>query len=332
MAMNGSKVLLAAVPPLESDRHGCYSKLSTGLRIYEGSIDAIHVTDVRVEDDVKRKRDSPRVPQMEFARQVREWVPDKNLILYRVVVHEGRDGHLKWMEEARALGVNTIVLVGGDRSDKTYQGLDLSQASELARQEGFDYGGIIIPTRRSDPALVPEEILRRRVRPARVDEVDRVRKKIGYGLSGFFTQILYESEGINRLLTDLVNAGVRVPRLFLSFSPAMSAEDIDFHAKLGAYVPEGVRRQLEGAWKMDKASAVLAVELWRDVSEHCRNLGLPEDVLGVNVEYVNIRTMERTMKMIDEFGRWVRPRRRENVSNMPAEVRKNPEDPYALSL
>ena len=156
---------------------------------------------------------------------------------------------------------------------------------------------------------MPEEILRRRERPTRVDEVDRVRRKIAdYGFSGFFTQILYESEGINRLLTDLVNAGVRVPRLFLSFSPAMSTEDIDFHANLGAYVTEGVRRQLEGAWKMDKASAVLAVELWRDISEHCRNLGLPEDVLGVNVEYVNIRTMERTMKMIDEFGRWTRPR------------------------
>ena len=297
-SLRSARVILEACPPALGDRKKAYAVLKQSFSIYN-QFHAISVPDLQDEAEFGRTRE--RVPNIEFAA----WLSDltnKPLSLYKVSVNQRPDQLDAWFEEARSLGCRDLFLVGGDSSSTVYpEGtVDLASAATLARDRGFECGGIIIPTRRSNFVE----------RPAAVDEAARVREKIErFGFRFFSTQILVESAWMCCLMLDLVRSlePERMPKLFLTFSPMVCDEDLRFARKtLGVYVPRDTIRRLQGARSMREACLSGLVQVWDRIYSFARDIGFPTERLGVNIEYLdsrNPRNVDAAFELAEEFGR-----------------------------
>ena len=297
-----ARVLLEACPPALDDREKAYAVLRQSFSCYN-SFHGVSVPDLQDYSEFRRKRD--RVPNDEFA----SWVGDltaKPLSLYKVCAACTTDEFARWLDGAQALSCRDVFLVGADSSapgrDAT---LSIGAAADLARARGFCCGGIIIPTRRKQFVA----------RPAVLDETERLIDKVRrHGLGYFTTQILYEGEWMSCLLLDLVRhmEADELPKVFLTFSPFVAAEDIDFASRtLGVYVPPDVDRMLRGARSMREASISGVLLVWERLFSFAREIGYPPEKLGVNVEYLdsrNPRNVDAAFELAEEFGRLLRRR------------------------
>jgi hypothetical protein len=295
------RVILEACPPPLGDRDKAYAVLRQSFACYN-SFHAVSIPDLQDESEFQRDRE--RVPNDEFAQWIRE-LTEKPLSLYKVVVACSRPEMEAWLDRAKGIGCSDIFLVGGDSSSKTYpeRAMTVASAADLAAERGFNCGGIIIPTRRRQFVA----------RPASEDEVDRVVGKIhDHGFKFFSTQILYESEWMCCLLLDLVQrlGAEGCPKIFLTFSPFVVAEDITFAKKvLGVFIPRDVERMLKGARSMREASISSLIGVWERISSFAREIGFPAHQLGVNVEYLdsrNPRSVDASFELAEEFGRILR--------------------------
>jgi 5,10-methylenetetrahydrofolate reductase len=292
------RVILEACPPPLADRDKAYAVLRQSFACYN-SFHAVSIPDLQ--DSGEFQRDRARVPNDEFAQWIRE-LTEKPLSLYKVVVTCSQPEMESWLDRASSIGCKDIFIVGSDHSDKVLpeDAMSVASAAGLASSRGFNCGGIIIPTRRRQFVS----------RPASEDEVDRVVGKINdHGFTFFSTQILYESEWMCCLLLDLVQriGAEKCPKVFLTFSPFVTGEDITFSKKtLGVYVPRDVERMLKGARSMREASISSLIGVWERISTFAREIGFPEGRLGVNVEYLdsrNPRSVDASFELAEEFGR-----------------------------
>jgi hypothetical protein len=298
-------VILDACPPALGDRDKAYAVLRNSFSCYN-SFHAVSVPDLQDEGEFNRARD--RVPNQEFAGWLRD-LTEKPLSLYKVSVSCTREEFNNWLDRASALGCRDVFVVGGDSSDKQYKkgALRVDQAAKIAQKRGFRCGGVIIPTRRQQFAA----------RPASVDEATRLLAKIKKsGFLFFTTQILYESEWMCCLLLDLVRLlkPDQIPKIFLTFSPLVSVEDISFAKKtLGVFIPRDVERMLKGSRSMREASLSCLIGVWDRISSFAGEIGWPKEKLGVNVEYLdsrNPRNVDASFELAEEFGRLFKRRLR----------------------
>jgi 5,10-methylenetetrahydrofolate reductase len=296
-----ARVVMEACPPALKDREKAYAVLRQSFSCYN-SFHAISVPDLQDNSEFRRTRE--RVANDEFAGWLRQ-VTEKPLSLYKVCVSCTAQEFESWLAQAQALGCEDIFLVGGDSSHKQYpEGyLDPGSAARIAAQRGFRCGGIIIPTRRKHFSQ----------RPASVDETERLITKVrDHGFGFFSSQILYEGEWMSCLLLDLVRRMEQkeLPKIFLTFSPFVCAEDLVFANKtLGVYIPADMDRLLRGARSMREASISSLLLVWERISTFASEIGYPKDKLGVNVEYLdsrNPRNVDAAFELAEEFGRQLR--------------------------
>jgi len=297
-ALSDVRVILEACPPPLADQEKAYAVLRQSFACYN-SFHAVSVPDLQDAGEFMRER--ARVPNEEFAQWIRE-LTEKPLSLYKVTAGRTRDEMEAWLDRAHQIGCGDIFIVGGDSSHKAYPdgALSLDEAASLATSRGFRCGGIIIPTRRKQFMA----------RPASQDEVDRVIQKIEVnGFRFFSTQILYESEWMCCLLLDLVQrlGTTNLPKVFLTFSPFVAPEEITFAKKtLGVFMPRDVERMLKGSRSMREASISSLIGVWERISSFAQQIGVPDDRLGVNVEYLdsrNPRSVDASFELAEEFGR-----------------------------
>jgi len=290
--------LLEACPPALQDREKAYAVLRQSFSCYN-SFHVVSIPDLQDSGEFGRDRD--RVPNHEFASWVREQCT-MPLSLYKVCTACTGEEFEDWLEGAAALGCRDIFLVGSDTSDRPPRAgaLEISSAAAIACSRGFQTGGIIIPTRRRQFAA----------RPASVDETERIISKVTKdGLTFFSTQMLYEGEWMSCLLLDIVRSmePEQYPKIFLTLSPFVCAEDIHFARKtLGVYVPKDVVRTLRGARSMREASISTLLLVWERISTFASEIGYPREKIGVNVEYVdsrNPRNVDAAFELAEEFGR-----------------------------
>ncbi len=296
-----ARVVMEACAPALSDQEKAYAVLRQSFSCYN-SFHVVSVPDLQDSAEFNRRRD--RVPNEEFAAWLRD-LTEKPLSLYKVATSCTADEFSDWLGHAEALGCRDIFVVGSDASVKRGHddSLTLGAASRIARDRGFRCGGIIIPTRRTQFAA----------RPASVDETERLVVKLReHGLIFFSTQILYESEWMCCLLLDLIRSvgAHEIPKIFLTVSPFVCVEDILFAKRiLGVYVPADVERMLRGARSMREASISCLLGVWERISAFAREIGFPQEKLGVNVEYVdsrNPRGVDAAFELAEEFGRLLR--------------------------
>ncbi len=298
-------VILEACPPTLPDRDKAYAVLRQSFSCYN-SFHAVSVPDLQDEGEFRRRRE--RVSNEEFAGWLRD-LTEKPLSLYKVSVTCTKEEFDDWLSHAEALDCKDIFIVGGDTSDKSLKpgAMQVCDAALHARDRGFTCGGIIIPTRR-------EQFV---ARPASVDESDRILSKIrNCGFVFFSTQILYESEWMCCLLLDLVRGLERdqIPKIFLTFSPLVTPEDVTFAKKtLGVFIPKDVERMLKGARSMRETSISCLIGVWDRISSFAGQIGFPAGKLGVNVEYLdsrNPRAVDASFELAEEFGRIFHRRQR----------------------
>ncbi len=297
-SLDRARVILECTPPLVRHREKALAILEHALRGYT-RYDALSVPDIQ--DGGEFGRTVQRVGNLEFGRWLQDRV-QKPLCLYKVAVASDAAGMDAWLSEAATMGVSDVVLVGGDSSAKDLpEGhLAVGPASKIARRAGFRCGGVIIPTRRREFAS----------RPASRDELPRLQDKIhNWGVSFFTTQLLYEGEWMSCLLLDMARQLPKedFPKIFLTFSPFVCEEDLDFAMRaLGVYVPSDVERTLRGARNMAEASIAQLTLVWERLSTFAGEIGIPADRLGVNVEYLNTRNPRNVrvaFELAEEFGR-----------------------------
>jgi hypothetical protein len=298
-----ARVLLEACPPSLEDRDKALALLRQSFSCYN-SFHVVSIPDIQDNSEFLRTR--ARVPNNEFAAWIGE-LTAKPLSLYKVCTSCTAPEFETWLDEARTLGCEDVFLVGGDTSTKPYKdgALQVGSAAEIAQARGFHCGGIIIPTRRKQFVS----------RPASFDETERLMVKVrDYGIRFFTTQILYEGEWMSCLLLDLVRRMEpdELPKIFLTFSPFVCAEDIGFAKKtLGVYVPRDVARALRGARSMREASISSLLLVWERLSTFAAEIGYPKEKLGVNVEYLdsrNPRNVDAAFELAEEFGRQLKRR------------------------
>lgn len=294
--MHTARVVIEACPPPKRQQDKALALLEHAFRCYT-RFDAVSIPDIQDGSEFGRHR--KRLNNLEFGAWIREQV-DLPLSLYKVSVASARDEFEVWLEGARGLDCHDLVVVGGDSSRKTYGGLTIDAAAEIAKGRGFHTGGIIIPTRRK--SFVP--------RPASRDELDRLLTKIRqWPLSFFTTQILYEGEWMACLLLDLVRhfEPREIPKILLTFSPFVCDADIDFAKKaLGVYIPADVERLLRGARSMAEEAIGIILVVWERISTFASEIGIPQEKLGVNIEYINTRNprnVRAAFELAEEFGR-----------------------------
>jgi hypothetical protein len=91
------------------------------------------------------------------------------------------------------------------------------------------------------------------------------------------------------------------------------SEDIAFARRtLGVFVPRDVERALKGARSMREESISLLIGVWHRVASFAKQIGYPDDRLGVNVEYLdsrNPRSVDASFELAEEFGRMFRKRK-----------------------
>ncbi len=297
-AMQSARVVLEACPPMVQHQDKAYAILEHCLRAYT-RFDVLSAPDIQ--DDAEFGRERQRVSNLDFARWMRQRA-DKPICLYKVAVASDRPGFESWLDEAAELGCQDVFVVGGDTSGKDYgpDALTIGSANKVAHRKGFHTGGIIIPTRRREFAG----------RPARLDEIARIQDKIHTWQMGFYsTQLLYEAEWMSCLLLDMCRAlePEDFPKLFFTFSPFVCADDLSFAKKyLGVYVPADVERMLTGARNMGEASVGHLMLVWERLKTFASEIGIPEDRLAVNVEYINTRdprNVRAAFELAEEFGR-----------------------------
>jgi 5,10-methylenetetrahydrofolate reductase len=298
-----ARVLLEACPPALEDRERALAVLRQGFSCYS-SFHLVSIPDIQDNSEFKRSRQ--RVSNCEFAAWIGN-LTDKPLSLYKVCVNLTAPEFSAWLDEIGGIGCRDVFLVGGDTSEKPLRegALQVGEAAAIARKAGFRCGGIIIPTRRRQFVS----------RPASVDETERLIAKVrDHGIRFFTTQILYEGEWMSCLLLDLVRRmeSDELPKVFLTFSPFVCAEDISFAKKtLGVYVPRDVDRMLRGARSMREASISTLLLAWERLSTFATEIGYPRDKLGVNVEYLdsrNPRNVDAAFELAEEFGRLLKRR------------------------
>jgi 5,10-methylenetetrahydrofolate reductase len=231
------------------------------------SFHAVSVPDLQDEGEFRRKRE--RVSNEEFAAWLRR-LTKKPLSLYKVSKTCTREEFDAWLDQAQTLGCTDVFIVGGDASGKQYKSgaLQVCEAATQAREKAFNCG-----------------------------------------FTFFSTQILYESEWMCCLLLDLVGSMEKeqLPKIFLTFSPLVTSEDIAFCKKtLGVFIPKDVERTLKGARSMREASISTLIGVWDRISSFAAQIGFPDEKLGVNVEYLdsrNPRAVDASFELAEEFGR-----------------------------
>jgi hypothetical protein len=76
-------------------------------------------------------------------------------------------------------------------------------------------------------------------------------------------------------------------------------------------MPGDVERTLKGARSMRETSISILIDVWYRISSFARQIGFPDDMLGVNIEYLdsrNPRSVDASFELAEEFGRIFRKR------------------------
>ncbi len=278
-------------PPRGTPRAAVQASAESVYRLIEDvpAIDAVHVPEVRQEEARPGLRTVPFVPKLEpraFAHLLQGGACGRvrvEAIVSRRVVYTHWANQRRWLLRTwREYGIRNLLLVGGESHRIRYPGPSVAEAAHRISQElapqGYEFflGGIAIPTREREP--------------------QRLLEKARSGIRFFTTQLLYEAESTQRLLKgyhDLCREGGEAPRrIFLSFAPISSQQDLEFLRWMGVKIPRSVEAEILRGWLGTAWRSIAVIErIVREILAFCRDerLNVP---LGINVEHARRHNFE----------------------------------------
>ena len=281
-------ILFEVVPPnrVATDDHKrkIMETISSALSSAD-SVELINVPEI-VEENRKGEPHYRNEPSCCFARQLREKT-GKQVIVNKAVVHcKDRDDFVRWLKHATGSdGIQNFIFTGGNSGLHQYPGPTVTDATRLALQDKtIAIGNILIPSRS--------------------DESERLIRKTVAGASFFTTQVLFSSEPLKTVLSSYkakcAERGLKPGKVFLSFTPVRTVDDLDFLKWLGADISPDQEKRLLHIPATSK-SIELAAEIWADVSKNVQEseLGIG---LGVNIEEIFIHNLEPALQMVQKLA------------------------------
>jgi 5,10-methylenetetrahydrofolate reductase len=243
-----------------------------------------------VVSETRGERVVPYVEKMDnllFSDIVKGYFDDVKPIINKICVRIKRTEFHKWIDSAFKKGIRHIIIVGGESSTLKYPGYSVVSASEYVKKRYFDVniGAITILTRKG--------------------EVEKIVAKMKSGVDFFISQIVFETANIKQVLINLrrltVEAGIPMPKMFISLTPASKIKDIEFMRWLGVEFPSSVLSYLtEYESKVEMRSFEI---LDRTVDEVINFMVKEKIKLGFNIEHVmynNLELSEQLIEMIKE--------------------------------
>lgn len=199
----------------------------------------------------------------------------KDLIINTIVVHKPKEYFKVWIDESINYGIRNFVFVGAKIKSINYPGIGVIEANSIAKAKNVGIGNILIPEREN--------------------EADRLANKTVSGCNFFTTQILFEPKKIIKILKDYSDkcsvSGLKPAKIFLSFAPVSSLEDITFIKWLGAEMQEATEKRLRDAKNIESESIKIVVESLHEIFE-CVEKNEVNVPLGLNFEYLTLHNLE----------------------------------------
>lgn len=228
----------------------------------------------------------------EFASTVAARI-GKEAIVCRVVAQEkSPETYRDWLESARAKGIRNIIPVGGNSRHIVYPGPKVEVATYVAKEvlepDGGVVGNISIPHRRG--------------------EANSLFWKTKMGASFFTTQVLFSSDNVAQLIEDYYRLcaefNQKPATILLSFATVIDQADLEKLQKLGAQVPEDVKRHIVEAGDISdmwKRCIDNALRVYTEVVSAVESRGTLIN-LGVNVEQITQRDLIPSIELLKIFG------------------------------
>ncbi len=296
-ALHSVPLLFEPVPPSARTAPGRAAQIvDEATRLISGvaRIDALDIPELVDENHEGRpyyRSGDPRA----FAQALSQRT-GRDAIVNKVVAHLTPGALEEWIAETLTGGVRHVILVGGSSRYIPYPGPTVAEANRICRP-GIDRAGGLI----GNIAI-----------PQRTGEAHRLLAKTRAGASFFTTQILFDSEGVLRLLREYDGlcrqAGAPPAPLILSVAPLADEADAEFARWLGADIPEAAERSILEGEEGEAVSRSIehALRLWAEVREVTVHEGL-EVPLGANVEQISARHLNSAGELIRSFARHLPP-------------------------
>ncbi len=287
------KLLYEIIPPPRSWSHG---KVETWTQDLCLMLEKEEVKFITIPEVVHESREGERVVQLvdkidslEFAEIIRKSSRAVAPVPNKICVRASKKELLEWVERAQAMGIGSIVLVGGDDSGASYPGPSVLQAAEMIKSEfpRIKLGGITIFTRREEAA--------------------RMLGKMRHGLDFFVSQIIFETANMKCVLLDLqklcLDNRIEMPRIYLSLAPATAKVDIEFMQWLGVEFPTAVL-----SYFMDREEEGIAERVFEvldfTLDELAHFISKTNFDIGFNVEQIMYKSRdsgERLLRLVKKM-------------------------------
>lgn len=245
-----------------------------------------------------------RLTPREYTRKLRKSF-NREYIVNRVIVQSKASEQERWLIDCHEEDdIKTIVLVGGESSDKEYPGPSVTEGNRLIKDHlnkgesryghnltsptEFVLGNICISTRRRED----------------FDEPERMIKKIRSGCDFFTTQIIAELESPRSLLEDLAEElreeSIAPPALLWSITPFNSEKDVNFLRWLGVRIPDSVEEKILGSNDPVRTSIQHHTDIWKSLLETEEKLGF-DIPMGLNISPIAIRNLESSIRLAENL-------------------------------
>lgn len=265
-------------------------------------IDAINIPEIRQEESQTKQSESenyvPKIEARAFASSLKSHINNKifNVIVNHCTVYNSLEQEKKWLKETyEKFGIDTMILVGGNTSLKSYPGPSVNDMSSIITEHYNSHilcGGIVIPSRRK--------------KEERCDEPYRMLQKSQAGIQFFTSQVIYSHDSVTKLLFDYdvlcKKTNTQPKKIFLSFAPISSKKDLLFLRWLGVEVPDQIEQylfesELGTGWRSIKISLHFFQQIINFV--HAHHLNIP---LGLNIEHITRHNFELSREFIEYLG------------------------------
>ncbi|MFW5688656.1 MAG: methylenetetrahydrofolate reductase [Spirochaetota bacterium] len=277
-------------------------------RLARMPLDALVLYDVQDEGSrTDEERPFPYLPTIDPLQYSREHLTAEAIaalprVIYRAVPRHSREEMERFLSSLDPEREATV-LVGSPSRDadqrttlgeayELYERLD-SQPDEGSRDgQGLTPGAEAARRRqRTVPLLGGVTIPERHAQ--KLDEDQRLRRKMDHGCSFFVSQCVYDAEAARNLLSDyhyaMQDAGEAPARIILTLSPCGSPQTLRFMKWLGIRFPRWLENDLDRSGDILERSMDACRRIAGELTEFCAERSIP---FGFNVESVSIRKTE----------------------------------------
>jgi hypothetical protein len=206
--------------------------------IYKNNINIVNIPEVVIENRNPKRNISylPKVSPLQFAIHLRNFYNQNyqrniDFIINVVVPVKEKNYFLNYIDSLISNGINKIVLVGKDRSDKEYIGYEVVQAAKILKDKYKNeiiLGGITIFHRKNEHLKIIE--------------------KRNSNIDFFISQIIFDKSNFYNLINTLKNlsvANLLNLKIYISLAVVNSFKELDFMKFLDVYFPNEILKDIK---------------------------------------------------------------------------------------